>query len=206
MCDGLRKLGDIYNCIEELICTPGNQVSLCQKLQRKLVEEELGRSLVLLDLCNTMQESFIELRMSVRELTLAIKRGEDASVQVKAYIRLTKKAHKQFKKVSKKTTSDKIDCRVVKLLAEAREITISLLESVRYMYIARLRLKSTSCLLSKRIATPKRSLVSKKSKVMCEEEQLQELELTFKDLESGVELLFRRLIQSRVSLLNTLSS
>uniref|UniRef100_A0A0E0ENT6 Uncharacterized protein n=1 Tax=Oryza meridionalis TaxID=40149 RepID=A0A0E0ENT6_9ORYZ len=194
MCNGLRKLGDIYSSIEELICTPSNQVSLCQKLRRKSVEEELGRSLVLLDLCNAMQESFMELRMSVQEMMLAIKRGEDASAQVKAYIRLAKKARKQFK--SKRTASDKMDCRVVKLLAEAREITISLLES-------------TSCLLSKKIESPKWSLVSgtfQKSKVMCEEEQLLELELTIKDLESGAELLFRRLIQGRVSLLNTLSS
>ncbi|KAF0898345.1 hypothetical protein E2562_007195 [Oryza meyeriana var. granulata] len=189
MCDGLRKLGDIYNCIEELICTPGNQVSLCQRLQRKLIEEELGRSLVLLDLCNAIQESFMELRMSVQEMMLAIKRGEDASVQVKAYIRLAKKARKQFKKVSKKNTSDKMDCRAVKLLAEARDITMSLLES-------------TSCILSKKIEMPKCSLLSstfQKSKVMCKEEQLQELELTIKDLESGAELLFRRLIQGRVS-------
>ena len=194
-CDGLRMLVDIYNNIEEVICTPSNQASLCQTLQKKAVEAELGRSLVLLDLCNAMHESVMELNMSVQELLLALSRGEDASAQVKAYIRLTKMAQKQFKKIRKKTVSNK-DCRVVMLMAEAREITISLLES--------------SCgLLSKQIEMPKCSLVSKtfqKTKFVCEEDQLRALERSIGDLETGVELMYRRLIKIRVSLLNILSS
>ena len=163
---------------------------------RAAVEAELGRSLVVLDLCNAMQETFMELKLTIQELLLSLKRGDDVSAQVKAYARLAKKAQKQFKKISKKTTSDKNDSRVVMLMAEAREITISLLES-------------TSCILSKQIEMPKWSLVSKtlqKSKVVCEEEQLWALECSIEDLESGVELLYRRLIQNRVSLLNALSS
>jgi hypothetical protein len=195
-CDGLRRLEDIYSCIEEMISTPSNQVSLCQSVQRKAVEAELGRSLVLLDLCNAMQESFMELKMGVQQLLLALSRGEDACAQVKAYIRLTKKAQKQFKKISKKTISDDKDCRVVMLIAEAREITISLLES-------------TSSLLSKQVEMPKCSLISKtfqKTQFVCEEEQLRALERSISDLETGVELLYRRLIQNRVSFLNILSS
>ncbi|KAM3210466.1 hypothetical protein ACQJBY_064444 [Aegilops geniculata] len=194
-CEGLRKLTDIYSCIEEMMCTPSNQVSLCRTLQRVAVEAELGRSLVVLDLCNAMQETLMELKMTVQELLLVLRRGEDATYQFKAYIRLAKKAQKQFKKISKKTASDKNDSRVVMLMAEAREITISLLES-------------TSCILLKQIEMPKWSLVSKtlqKSKVVCEEEQLRALECSIEDLESGVELLYRRLIQNRVSLLNALS-
>lgn len=194
MCDGLRRLGSIYSDIEEMMCTPSNQVNLCQTLQRKAVEEELEQSLVLLDICKAMQESFIELKMNVQELLFALKRGDCAAAQLKAYIQITKKVHRQFKKVCKKTTDEK-DCRVIKLLAEARLITTSVLEY-------------TSCLLSKQIEMPKRSLISKtfqKGKVVCEEEKLQTLECSIRDLESGAELLFRRLIQCRVSLLNTLS-
>jgi histidinol phosphatase-like enzyme len=194
-CDGLKKLEVIYSCIDKMICTPGNQVILCQTQQRNAVEAELGRSLVVLDLCNAMQESFMELKMSVQELLLALRRGEDACDQVKSYIRLMKKAQKQFKKISKKTVSDDKDCRVMMQMAEAREVTISLLES-------------TCGPLSNQIEMPKCSLVSKtfqKTKFVCQEEKLRALESSIGDLRTGVEFLYRRLIHNRVSLLNILS-
>lgn len=144
------EVGNLYSVIEEIMCTPSNHANLCQTLERKAVEEELGLSLFLLDLYTAMQESFIELKMIVQELLLALKRGDDAAVQVKAYIyiQITKKVHKQFKKLCKKTPSDEKDCREIKLLAEARLITTSVL-------------KYTLRLLSKRIEMPKRSLISK---------------------------------------------
>jgi hypothetical protein len=200
MCDGLRRLGDIYGCIEEIMSLPSNQVGLSLPLQRKMVEEELERSLVLVDLCNAMQENLAELKMSIQGLQLALKRGDDAAVQLKieAFIRLAKKAQRPFKKI---TSSKDIaqDCRTVRLLAEAREMAVSLLEIA-------------SRLLPKHIAVSngsRWSLVSKrfqKRRVVCEQVQLQMLERSMADLENGVEPLFRRLIQSRVSLLNILSS
>ncbi|KAM0911455.1 hypothetical protein ACQ4PT_013470 [Festuca glaucescens] len=55
MCDGLRRLGDIYNGVEEIIGLPSNQVG-------KVLSGEMDSSLELLDLCNIMQEIFVEMK------------------------------------------------------------------------------------------------------------------------------------------------
>ncbi|CAL5008871.1 unnamed protein product [Urochloa decumbens] len=190
MSDSLMKLGSIYSCIDEVTCLPNSQ--------RKAAEEEHERSIPAI--ANIVQESFAELKITVQEMELALKRGDDVAVQAKvqSYARSAKKAQKQIKKINSKGASCIEGGRVVKLLAEAREIAVTILES-------------TLQLLSKQVAMPssgKRSLVPKvfhKKIVVCEEEQLQMLELDIVDLESGVETLFRRLIQSRVSHLNALS-
>uniref|UniRef100_A0ACD5YAP7 Uncharacterized protein n=1 Tax=Avena sativa TaxID=4498 RepID=A0ACD5YAP7_AVESA len=195
MCDGLRRLGDIYSAVEEIIQLPSNQV--CSSQQRKMLHGETECSLQLLDLCNTMQEIFVELKAIIRELQVALRKGEDATIQAKiqSYTRLVTKAGKHFK-TTRKATSDKMDCGAVSLLTMAREMTVSLLES-------------TVHLLSKQIEMPKQSLVSKafhKKKVVVCEDKLQDLECSMGALESGAGHLFQRLIQNRVYLLNILSS
>ncbi|KAL5232281.1 hypothetical protein ABZP36_031057 [Zizania latifolia] len=196
MCEGLERLVDIYSSIEETMCLPSNQV--CSSQQRKMLDGEMECSLELLDLCNAMHEDFTELKAIIQDLQVALRKGDDTAVQarIQSYSRLVKKAKKHFKKTAKKVAYEKEDCRMARLLREAREITTSLLESTLH-------------LLSKQIEMPKQSLVfkglNKKRVVVCEE-QLQVLECSIGDLESGAGHLFRKLVQSRVSLLNILSS
>ncbi|CAL5000644.1 unnamed protein product [Urochloa decumbens] len=194
VCDGLRRLGDVYGCISDAICLHSNQV------HGKRLEEEMERSLQVLDLCNIMQESFTDLKMTIQELQMVFNRGDLPVAQVKAqsYARLVKKAKHHLKKATSKSTSHE-DVWLVGLLATARGIAV-------------LALKSAVELLSKEMATcseSKWSLITKsiqKRRVSCEEMQLQALEFGIVGLESSVENLFRNLIQTRVSLLNTLSS
>ncbi|XP_037445049.1 uncharacterized protein LOC119314438 [Triticum dicoccoides] len=194
MCEGQRRLGDIYNGVEEIICLPSSQV--CAYQQRTVLDGEMDGSLELLDLCGTMQEIFAEMKAIIQELQLSLRKGDDAAAQasIQSYTSLAKKAKNHFKKTTKKISAD---CRMVMLLAKAREISVSLLESTLH-------------LLSKQIEMPKRSLVSKafhrRKSVFCKEEQLSKLECSIIDLESGAGHLFRKLVQSRVSLLNILSS
>ncbi|KAM3309637.1 hypothetical protein ACQJBY_030736 [Aegilops geniculata] len=194
MCDGLRSLANIYDGLEEIICLPSHQVFSSQ--QRNMLDGEMEGSLELLDLCSAIQEIFAEMKAIIQELQVALRKGDDAATQAKiqSYTRLAKKTKNHFKKNTKKTPAD---CRMVMLLAKAREISASLLES-------------TIHLLSKQIEMPKQSLVfkafHKKKAVVCKEEQLLELECSIGDLESGAGHLFRNLVQNRVSLLNILSS
>ncbi|XP_015696003.1 uncharacterized protein LOC107304836 [Oryza brachyantha] len=197
MCEGLRRLAKIYSSIKEIMCLPSNQAFPSQ--QRKVLDGEMECSLALLDLCNAMHEDFTESKAIIQDLQVALRKGDGPAIQskIQSYACLLKKAKKHFKKTSKKVSSEKEDCRMARLLREAREISTSLLESTLH-------------LLSKQIEMPKQSLVSKafnkKKAVVCEEEQLQVLECSIGDLESGAGQLFRKLVQSRVSLLNILSS
>ncbi|KAE8798812.1 hypothetical protein D1007_26000 [Hordeum vulgare] len=193
MCDGLRSLANIYHALEEIICLPSNQV--CSSQQRNILDGEMEACLELLDLCSTMQEIFVEMKAIIQELQLALRKGDDAAAQAKiqSYTHLAKKAKKHFRKTAKKAPAA---CKMVMLLAKAREISVSLLES-------------TIHLLSKQIEMPKQPLVFKafhKKAAVCKEEQLLGLEGSMGDLESGAGHLFRKLVQSRVSLLNILSS
>ncbi|XP_020079983.1 uncharacterized protein LOC109703679 [Ananas comosus] len=234
ICSAFEGIRNLYDCIEELCCLPSIRNGLSHPQQKKLVEEELDRSVKLLDLCDKMRDNLDAMKTNVQDLRSALRRGAYAALESKlqSYIRSVKKGRKDIEKmvVSKcaPLSSSKEDCDlfiVVRLFTEAREIAVALLQSVL----------SFLCHQIVKQRSSKWTLVSKafnKRKVSCEEAQkdgafafasyscndlddgsasrvqkhLQTLEWNINSLENGVDCLFRRLIQTRVSLLNILSS
>lgn len=217
MGNALRGLGDFYTCIEEILHLPHNQQALTHLPQKRWVEEELDGSLRLLDLCGATRDSLVTMKEHIQDLQSALRRRGDAAIQSKmhAYIHFGKKAQKDLKNClrSLKQTDNKpvsssvgsMDSEllmVVQVLTEAKEINISLLKSIlSNLFMARSRPKASRwSFLSKALH---------KKQVGCEEHEdtshLEALEVTIGDLETGLECLFRRLVQNRVSLLNILS-
>uniref|UniRef100_A0ACD5Y8A8 Uncharacterized protein n=1 Tax=Avena sativa TaxID=4498 RepID=A0ACD5Y8A8_AVESA len=189
VCDGSRRLLDIYGCIDKLASFPSNHVLLCKPHKITAVEQDLERSLALLEIYEATQVILSQLRATIQDMMLTIKRGDDVALQAKimSWFSMSQKSQKKLKKVVKKFSSaNQESFGVIKLFPEAREATVKMIESL-------------SVLLSKQIAMPnsgKWSIVSKafqNTSVACEEQQLHVLELDIAD-ESGVETLFRRLI------------
>ncbi|XP_020270497.1 uncharacterized protein LOC109845639 [Asparagus officinalis] len=233
--DGLKSVGDVYEQIEELIRLPSSQQSilLCRK---KWIEEQLDCSLRLLDLIGAARGSLVSMREHVQDLQLAIRRkGNQVNESKKKAQKIIKDSLKSLKLMSGKNVSCCIEDnsnQLDKVLAEARESTISLLSSI-FSFLSKTKTKTkrwsiVSKAISKRkvacegefeVATAQENIdmwlqvsydciLSKEVNAMMVEKahnDLQAMEDRMEILESGLEFLFRKLIQNMVSLLNILS-
>jgi|UniRef100_A0A804U9S2 tRNA threonylcarbamoyladenosine modification (KEOPS) complex Pcc1 subunit len=130
MVDGLSKLGSIYDRID----APTLLQSTSSQRESSSTPSFSAR------------ESFVELKVSVQDMQLALKRGDGADLRtwVQCYTRLVKKAQKMFKKANRKTASDVEGCRAIDLVAEAREVAVSILESTLHLLSKQIVLPSSS--------------------------------------------------------------
>ncbi|TYG88622.1 hypothetical protein ES288_A12G036300v1 [Gossypium darwinii] len=189
----LSGLQDLHECVDVLLQFPLTQQALDQEKQREMVEELLDGSLMLLDLCTTAKDALLQTKECTRELQSILRRRP-----------------------------------VISVLRDVEAVTISVLESV-LSFISGPEAESKSC------CWPLVSKLMHQKKVMCEEEQkaneilsaeaavrsctksenmkhvenvqkeLQSSELSIQDLEEGLETLSRRMIKTRVTVLNIIS-
>nr|CAD1835209.1 unnamed protein product [Ananas comosus var. bracteatus] len=76
ICHGLRNLGDLHNCVEDLLQLPSLRQGLLQPNQKKWLGEELELGSVMsLDLCGAMKDMLATMKNHVQELQSALRRG-----------------------------------------------------------------------------------------------------------------------------------
>ncbi|KAK8522266.1 hypothetical protein V6N13_115243 [Hibiscus sabdariffa] len=177
--DKLNCLQDLYDYVDMFLQLPLTQQDLAQEQQRKLVEQLLDESLVLLDVCGAAKDALQQTKECTQELQSILRRRrgvEGLANEVRKYLTSRKaarkaicKAIKNLKHMENKLTSSSFSKdgetgAVISTLKQVEAVTISVLESL-LSFISGPEAESK---------TSRWSLVSKlmhQKRVMCEEEQ-----------------------------------
>ncbi|CAI0469109.1 unnamed protein product [Linum tenue] len=213
----LNSLQVVYDCVDQLFQLSSTQQALIN--DQKCFNELLDGSLRLLDLCNTAKDALSQMKESVAELQSAIRRRQGGMEgETRRYLKSRKTVIKAIQKVlkgmeNKKSTSSN-NVETLSMLKEAESAVVKVLECL-LAFISQTSSKPSSWSLFKRVASASSenefadvdaSLKTNKSNINKSSEEIQlhlkNLQPCIQDLEEGVENLFRRLIKTRVSILN----
>ena len=216
--DNLRKLQDLHDSVDKLFQLPLNLQD------HKFLNQLLDGSLRLLDLCNTAKDSLSQMKESVCELQSVLRRkqGDLDQSDVKHYLTKRKGVKKSIQKAMKNVKSiqskSNDNPEIVAVFRDVEATTINVFESLAsfvsvsrpsgWSFVSKLKhqKKVANEQEMNEFTTVDASLEAlpgdKTNKCDEVQTQLQDLELLIQDLEEGTECLYRRMIKSRVSLLN----
>ncbi|XP_042466167.1 uncharacterized protein LOC122048699 [Zingiber officinale] len=222
--DGLKGLGGLYECINELLHSPSSNQHFSSQQQKKWMEVELADSIKLLELIGALRDHVQQIKDQIRDHEIALRRrGAVTKSKIQTHILSDKKLLKNiqncFRSLKHMDEKDAFSCtggeqfgpcKASKILKEVRLFAISLLQFVfNFLSLPRPKTK-----------TSRWSLISKalqNRKVTCEGEyedvkdeattryQLQMSENSIRHLEEGLDSLYRSIIQNRVAFLNFFS-
>ncbi|KAJ3692858.1 hypothetical protein LUZ60_011953 [Juncus effusus] len=211
--DALQGVCNLYECINDIFFMSSNQNSLSHSQQRRVVDQELEDSVNLLDICSTSSDNLAEIKAHLQDLESAVRRCSSEAMKSKAkdYIHLVKKSSKYLnKQVGRKSESIEGDSlETLGLVREAREIAVSLLQSVLVFFSKQIVSQKTSkwSLLQKRRVECKGDVFDISSLIVNVEELHNGLGciVNVEELHNGLGCLYRHMIQCSVSLLNSCS-
>ncbi|CAN1179688.1 hypothetical protein LINPERPRIM_LOCUS36538 [Linum perenne] len=220
--ENLRNLQDVHDCVDKLFQLPLNQQALIQ--DQKFLNQMLDGSLRLLDFCNTTKDALSEMKESVCELQSIIRRNQGGLDQsdVKQYLtkRMTvrKSVHKVLKNLKSIESNSNETPEIVAVFRDVEAITVSVFESLAsfvtvsrpkgWSFVSKLKHQKKMAneqemnVFTAVDASLEALLESKTNKHDSIQTHLKDQELHIRDLEEGTECLYRRMIKTRVSLLN----
>ncbi|GMN38269.1 hypothetical protein TIFTF001_007503 [Ficus carica] len=231
----LSGLQDLHDCVDKLLLLPLNQQALSKQQNEKCVDELFDGSLRLLDICSMAKDTLQQTKESTQELQSIMRRrrgGESSlSSEVKKFLNSRKAAKKALHKAMENKCTFRLlnkDEQTVSVLREVQSTTLAVIESMLsfisgpkssgWSFVSKtMNSKKVSCEEVNEenefasVDAALNLLIShkmKKSDSTLEENaqnELKKLEICIQDLEEGVESLYRRLIKTRVSLLNILN-
>ncbi|KAL1225529.1 hypothetical protein V5N11_026039 [Cardamine amara subsp. amara] len=102
---GLAGLEDLYDCTEDFLKMSSTQSVLSfndekkKKIKGEFMEEMLGGSLRLMDICNVSRDLMVETHEHVLGLQSCVRRKKDVDVDVSGYVGFRKNMKKEVKKL-----------------------------------------------------------------------------------------------------------
>ncbi|XP_039015165.1 uncharacterized protein LOC120145386 [Hibiscus syriacus] len=178
--DKLNCLQDLYDYVDMFLQLPLSQQDLAQEPQRKLVDEPLDGSLLLLDVCGTAKDALQQTKASQAESLLSFISGPEAE-SLLSFISGPEAELKssRWSLVSKLIHQKRVMCEE----AEQKTKEIANAEAALRSFIKSGNMKHVESV----------------------QNELQNTEMCIQDLEEGLESFFRRLIKARVTVLNILN-
>ncbi|XP_074590583.1 uncharacterized protein LOC141846436 [Curcuma longa] len=226
--DGLKGLGGLYECIDELLHLPSSNQQFSSQQQKEWMEVELDGSIRLLEVLGTLKDCMQQIKDQIRDHEMALRRqGEEVAKHEIHTILSDKKLRKNiqncFRSLKHMNGKDALSCtedkefdswKVIESLKEARVLAIHLLQSLSdFLSMPRPKRKESrwpliSKALHKRKVTCKGEHEDAEANDECVPKikyQLQTFQNSINHLEEGLDFLYRRMIQNRVTVLNFFS-
>lgn len=219
--DRIKGLQNLYESIDDLLLLPHIQRSIAHECPQKCVDEMMEGYIMLLDACAAAKDVVSVAKRDAQELLSGVRRRTHMEA-ASAYLSSRRKLRKMVQKASflrkKQNLGKGYEMRPVeKLLMDAKSATLGMIGSL-FFYMMGTKAHSSGSLVAK-IMESKRVEETEFTKVDAAlmsfmhngddgvkfDDVLKSMECSIQMVEDGLECLFRRLIKTRVVLLNILS-
>lgn len=223
--NNLEGLQDLHSCVDSLMLLGETQQELAREGNVQWVDEILDGSLRLLDVCETAKDSLSIMKECMEELQSSLRRKGTDSNEARKYLACRKAVKKSVQKALRdlkglKTINQEHASLVMfSMLKSVEQVTLLVIQSVLSFVsgpkdqslVSRMMLsKSSKCEIANEFeqmdATMQSIIKQKAVGNDCIQTDVADLKLSIEDLESGVGSLYRHLIKTRVTLLNSISN